>query len=173
MPNFTRYISTLYHFTDRSNIPCIREHGGLLSLAKLEEFVIDVPRPGGNDLSHRLDRRFKGHQYVHLCFLDEHPMEYVARKDGRLPNPVFLTVHPSILETPGILFTEGVSNKAGVPLIDRQTANEVFDFDVMHGRPNFRDPETMRRVQSARKYEALVPDQVGIKYLTNLRYFKV
>jgi len=172
MPNFKKYVKTLYHFTDRANLPGIREHGGLLSWATLEERSIDVPRPGGNDLSHNLDSRFEGHRYVHLCFFNEHPMEYRARLDGRIVDPVFLTVDLSVLDRPGVLFAENVSNKSGVPLIDRETANETFDFEVMHGRPNFKDPEVMQRVLSARKYEVLVPDQVEVKFLTNLRYFK-
>jgi hypothetical protein len=47
---FLRYaITSFYHFTDRRNLPKIREHGGLYSLAMLREMEVEVPAPGGND----------------------------------------------------------------------------------------------------------------------------
>jgi hypothetical protein len=45
----TYAITSFYHFTARRNLPKIREHGGLYSLAMLREMEVEVPAPGGND----------------------------------------------------------------------------------------------------------------------------
>lgn len=77
-------IYALYHFTDRRNLPLIREHGGLYPLAKLRKKNIEVPAPGGNQWSHDADEIKGMDEYVHLCFCNNHPMEHVARQAGHI-----------------------------------------------------------------------------------------
>ena len=90
-------INGLFHFTDRRNLPAIREHGGLFALAELKRREITIPAPGGNDWSHEEDVRRGLDEYVHLCFRWTHPMEYVARSEGRISDSVYLNVHPEVL----------------------------------------------------------------------------
>ena len=80
-------IRYLYHFTDRRNIPSIKRHGGLLSWSYCEKHKIDIPNPGGGNLSRNLDEMRNLQDYVRLSFTTEHPMMYVAMKDGRISNP--------------------------------------------------------------------------------------
>ncbi len=92
---FVQYsVTSFYHFTDQKNAASIRERGGLYSLAALREMGIEIPAPGGNDWSHDADAMKGLDQYVHLCFRPNHPMEYVARQDGRITDPVYLQIHP-------------------------------------------------------------------------------
>jgi hypothetical protein len=49
-------VTALYHFTDRRNLPNIRELKGLYSLAKLKEMQVAIPNPGGNKWSHDADQ---------------------------------------------------------------------------------------------------------------------
>src|SRR5271155_2825028 len=107
-------ITLLYHFTDRRNLPLIRELGGLYPLAKLKKKDVEVPAPGGNQWSHDADEMKGVDQYVHLCFRGNHPMEYLARQDGRIGDTIFLQIHPEVLQWEGVKFTHGVSNKSGV-----------------------------------------------------------
>jgi hypothetical protein len=94
----TRYrIDAVWHFTDRSNLALIQEHQGLLSLAESRRRGIKVPAPGGNDWSHDADEIKGVHEYVHLAFLDDHPMLYVAKKESRITDPVWLKIDASIL----------------------------------------------------------------------------
>src|SRR6202050_5944028 len=96
---FLRYaVTSFYHFTDRRNLPMIKEHGGLYSLAMLSKMKIEVPAPGGNEWSHAADGRIGLDRYVHLCFRNTHPMEYVARQDGRIADSVYLRIHPDVLK---------------------------------------------------------------------------
>jgi hypothetical protein len=95
-------------------------------------------------------------------------MEYLARQDGRIPNPVFLQIHPNILREEGVMFTADVSNKAGVQIISLAEAVDVIDFEVLYTRTDWNDPAVKLRLQQAEKYELLVPNHVPMKYVRNL-----
>jgi len=172
MPNFSHYVNALYHFTDESNLLSIAELGGLYSWAKLREMEIAVPVPGGNDLSHDLDKRFGVDDYVHLCFKNEHPMEWRARQEGRVPSAVFLQIDPGVLDFEGVLFTDDVSNKVGVTPLSRSEANEALDFEVLYERTDWRDPTVKERLLRSKKYEILVPNFIPSDFITNLFDFE-
>ena len=78
-------IDGIWHFTDRANIDLIKQHGGLLSHAELIRRNVAIPAPGGNDLSHDADHCKGLDEYVHLAFVDDHPMLYAysAESDHR------------------------------------------------------------------------------------------
>ena len=166
---FLQYaVTSFYHFTDRRNAASIRERGGLYSLAALREMGIEIPAPGGNDWSHDADEMKGLDRYVHLCFRPNHPMEYVARQDGRIADSVYLQIHPDILRTEGVMFTADVSNKSGVEVIPLANALEIIDFKVLYTRTDWSDPEVQQRLRQAEKYELLVPNHVPMKYIRNL-----
>lgn len=85
-------IRYLYHFTDRSNIPLIKRHGGLLSWSYCDKHGIRIPRPGGGQLSRQLDVSRNLQDYVRISFTREHPMKYIAKNDGRIIDPVNLVI---------------------------------------------------------------------------------
>jgi hypothetical protein len=98
----------------------------------------------------------------------DHPMEYVARREGRIDETVFLAISPDVLTAAGTLFTDGVANKTGVEPMNLATAADVLDWEVVCRRLDWRDPEVQDRLQVARKYEVLVPDEVPIHLITGL-----
>lgn len=166
---FVKYaVTSFYHFTDRRNAASIQELNGLYSLAALREKGVHIPAPGGNDWSHDADKLKGLDRYVHLCFRPNHPMEYVARKDGRITDSVYLQIHPDVLRFDGVMFTADVSNKAGVQVISLAEAVEIIDFKVLYTRTDWTDPEVQQRLRQAEKYELLVPNHVSIKYIRNL-----
>ena len=166
---FVQYsVTSFYHFTDRSNAALIRELGGLYSLAALREKGVQIPAPGGNDWSHDADAMKVLDRYVHLCFRPNHPMEYLARQDGRIPNPVFLQIHPNVLREEGVMFTADVSNKSGVRIFSLAEAVDVIDFNVLYTRTDWTDPDVQQRLRQAEKYELLVPNHVPMKHIRNL-----
>jgi hypothetical protein len=107
-------IPALFHFTDRRNLPMIRELGGLYPYAELRRRGIEIPAPGGNEWSHDADGMQGLDGYVHLCFRSTHPMEFIARAEGRIHDSIFLSVHPDVLQWEGVRFTPDVSNKSRV-----------------------------------------------------------
>jgi hypothetical protein len=161
-------VSTLYHFTDRRNLADIAKHGGLHSLAKLKEMGVTIPAAGGNDWSHEADVKKGLDCYVHLCFKSNHPMEYVARQEGRIADSIFLQIGLEVLQLDGVKFTAGVSNKSGVQLCSIEEARKIIDFEVLYTRTNWRDSGIQERLQQAEKYEILVPDHIPIKFIRNL-----
>jgi len=90
-------IEYLYHFTDSANIPLIKQKRGLLSWWYCDKNGINIPCPGGNDLSRRLDTIKKLENYIHLCFNNNQPMCYKALQEGRLKDPIFLKIDPEVI----------------------------------------------------------------------------
>ncbi|MFI3221322.1 MAG: DarT ssDNA thymidine ADP-ribosyltransferase family protein [Methylococcales bacterium] len=151
----------VWHFTDRSNLELIKEHG-LLSLAELERRGISIPAPSGNEWSHDADKIKNLHEYVHLAFIDEHPMEYCAREDGRIKDPIWLKIDVSIILGENVLFCSDVSNKTGVNILTSEQAKGHIDFDVLFTYMDWRDPMVQSRRQNAKKSEILVPNMIPV-----------
>jgi ssDNA thymidine ADP-ribosyltransferase, DarT len=163
-------IKDLFHFTDRRNLPSIRDLGGLYSYALLQEMGVEIPAPGGNEWSRDADA-YKGmDRYVHLCFKANHPMEYRAREEGRIVSSVFLSVSTDVLKIDGVKFTSDVSNKAGIEAYSLAEAMDVIDFEMLDGGwKNYSDPEIQARLQAVEKYEVLVPDYIPLQMILSLR----
>ncbi len=162
-------IDVVWHFTDRSNLELIEEHHGLLSLGEAERRGIEIPKPGGNEWSHDADKMKGVHEYVHLAFVDDHPMLFHARQDGRIPDPIWLKISSSILLDEGIRFCPDVSNKTGVPILTAEEAKEQIDFEVLFTYMDWRDPEIHARRQAAIKSEILVPEFISIDYILGIK----
>lgn len=158
----------LFHFTDTRNLPQIRQAGGLYSTAKLREMGIEF-KSGGNQWSLDADRMFGMDQYVHLCFSGNHPMEHIAKMDGRIEKSVFLLVDAAILKVDGVRYCPGVSNTSGIEICTIQEAADRIDYDVLYTWMPWNDPAVQTRRQAAEKCEVLVPDHVPMRYLE--KYF--
>jgi len=161
-------ITLLYHFTDRRNLPSIREHGGLYPMTKLKKKGVAVVAPGGNEWSQDADGMKGMDAYVHLCFRNNHPMEYLARQEGRIADTIFLHIHPDVLTWDGVLFTDDVANKSGVETHTIEEARKIIDFEVLYTRTNWSDPKIRARLQQAEKYEILVPKKIPLEMIRNL-----
>lgn len=160
-------IPRLYHFTDRRNLALIRKHGGLLPLAELRRRGIEVPAPGGNEWSHEANGAAGLDEYIHLCFRPTHPMEYVARREGRITDSIFLEVHAQVLQWDGVRFSPGVSNKRGVGRLSIEEAAEMIDYEVLYTRTDWRDPAIRERLNQAEKCEILVPTFIPLDLIRN------
>jgi hypothetical protein len=159
----------VWHFTDRSNLDSIKEHKGLLSLRELERRGITIPAPGGNEWSHDADRMKGVHEYVHLAFIDDHPMLYRAKQDGRIPAPIWLKIDASVLLQDGVRFCSEVSNKSGATILAAAEAIRQVDFDVLFTYMDWRNPEIQARRQAALKSEILVPDFIPIEKILGIK----
>src|SRR5689334_10555905 len=72
-----------YHFTDRKNLPLIREHGLLATSGLRARKLFDGVKTGGDALSLQSDAAKGTDQYVCLCFRPTHPMAHNAMLDSR------------------------------------------------------------------------------------------
>jgi|SRR5579883_2173490 hypothetical protein len=166
---FVQYsVTALYHFTDRRNLPLIRQLGGLYSLAKLKEMQVVIPNPGGNEWSHDADKLKGMDGYVHLCFKPNHPMEHLAREDKRIGESIFLQVHPDVLKWDGVKYSAGVSNKSGVPIHTIDEAKKLIDFEILFTRTDWKNPTIQQKLQLAEKCEILVPNHIPLEFIRNI-----
>ena len=162
----TKRRNSFFHFTDTRNLKSIRENG-LLSMRTIRErnFVI---APGGNDWSLDADSRSGMDGFVHLCFFDEHPMEYLATKDGRIQESRFLKILPDVLLTEGTLITDMVANRADALPKPVEEMIEKLDLEVIYTRTDWKDPKIQARLKAARRCEILVPRLIPTKFIEGL-----
>lgn len=158
-------VTGLWHFTDESNLQSIIDNGGLLALTESRRRGVHVPSPGGNQWSHDADRIRGVDSYVHLAFLDDHPMLFHTRNDGRTPNPIWLKISLDILDSPDIRYTNDVSNGNGVPLLTAEEALEHIDLQVMFTYMDWKLPEIRQRRNQALRSEILIPGSVPLNMI--------
>lgn len=161
-------IRYLYHFTDRRNIPSIKRHGGLFSWQYCDTHGITIPSPGGIGFGRDLDQRYGLEDYVRLSFCKEHPMKYIAMKDGRIQNPVVLLIDIEVAYLKGTLFSDmnatKTGHKTGGALNDLSKIR--FDIVKLPNHFNLEEPE-----KSFYQAEILVKTFVPKRYIVNLDKF--
>jgi hypothetical protein len=160
-------IPFLYHFTDSRNIHSIQKGRGLFCTAELRNRGIDF-YPAGNEISLDADERFGMDKYVHLCFDLNHPLEYLARCDGRIRRTTWLYIAPLVLEVEGVLYCPEVANKACTTLIPIDDAVDMIDYEALYSK-GWRDPDLFERFREAQKCEILVPGHIPLKYIKRIR----
>jgi len=105
--------------------------------------------------------------YVHLCFFSEHPMEWLARQDGRIEQSRFLKIAPEVLQLPGVMITNGVANKADMVPQPAEAMIGQLDLKVIYTRTDWKDPAIQERLKAARRCEVLVPGRVPAAMIGN------
>lgn len=145
----------------------IRELGGLYPMSTLKEMGKKIPAPGGNQWSWEADQIRQMDRYVHLCFRASHPMEFVARMEGRITDTIFLQVHPEVLHWEGVQYTPDVANKSGVPVHSLEEARALIDFEILYTRTDWKDPAIKARLDQAEKCEFLIPACIPLRLIRN------
>ena len=102
-------ITSIWHFTDRSNLESITENG-LLSLSNILKQDIYVSRYGASESSHTQDKSKGLDKFVHLSFVKDHPMYHIAKGDGRIIDPVWIEIDTSILTDGNTYFSNMLAN---------------------------------------------------------------
>jgi hypothetical protein len=156
----------IYHFTDKRNIHEIKKHGGLMPRAMLN----NIPYvPGGNQWSIDADNCMGMQNYVHLCFLDDHPMEFLARarEEGRIDS-IWLEVSTDIFDLPNVKYCAGVANRADAKYLTANEAIKIMDFDHLFNPYDFNVEENRLRHNEAKKYEILVPSKISVELIRGL-----
>lgn len=160
----------LYHFTDVSNLPLIKEHG-LLSIRELRKRGIHPPKPGSNSISRKKDTELGLDRFVRLCPKNMHPMEYRAKEEKRIGPTVFLEISCDVLRLPDICGCSQVAYKNGAVVRPLEEALDEFDLEVLYDIP-FPEvlayEDTKNRFNKAKKSEILVPDHIPASLILNL-----
>ena len=158
-------ISCFFHFTDSSNIDSIKKNGGLYSWSYCLKNGIDISRPGGDELSRQLDKRFSLQDYVRLSFCKEHPMKFICIKSKRILNPVNLEIDTSVAEFEHTLFSDINAAANDHNLGTSYVFLNSLDFSVL--KKNYFDLSEIGK----KKYQAeiLVRTWIPSKYILNLK----
>jgi hypothetical protein len=146
-------ITSLYHFTDRSNLKTI-EAFGIQSLKNIFQQNIKVSRFGADDFSHALDRTYGLDAFVHLSFIKDHPMYHVAKSRGSIVDPVWLELDISVLFERSTFVSDKVANGRGAKICKVENIFNNIDFDTML------NGETFHERKEARKSEIIVKDSI-------------
>ena len=158
-------VTKLYHFTDRSNLESIKKMGGLYSWDYMLRNNYEIKTPGGDNLSRMLDARYKLQNYVRISFCSNHPMMHIAKKEGRIHDPVLLEIDPVVVTFGDTLFSDrnATSNDhlRGADLIDM----ERIRFEVCKQANHFDLSEKEKPFYQA---EVMVKEFIPAKYILNL-----
>jgi len=155
-----------YHFTDTRNLPLISQHG-LLSTNELRLRGIS-PITGGDATSLSIDATKGYDKFVHLCFRNNHPMEYAARMDGRIQDSRFLRIDPRVLRASGTLVSDMIVTANDVTIGPPNEMIHKLDLPVIYDRMDWKNPEVRARLNKAEKYEVLVLNSISLEYISAL-----
>ncbi len=161
-------ITKLYHFTDKSNLASIKSCGGLYSWWAAQQKGIIISKPGGVGFGRDLDVRKGLQNYVRLSFNNKNPMLYVAQKEGRVLNPIFLEIDPIVMLLASTLFTKENATKNGVypsstlqffkEIVEGTEGDALYSFRKLLGGGFLINP----------KAEILVLEKIPLQYITNI-----
>ena len=165
-------IVKLYHFTDRDNLESIIKNGGLYSWMDCERKGIKIIKPGGSPVSRQLDSGRNLEDYVRVSFTTQHPMMYVAMKDGRISNPVILEIDPEVIYWNETLYANLNAAKHTIKPIIGPTLSDFkqIHFQSLKVRTHFDLPEEEQPYFQA---EVLVKNFIPLEYIKNIGNFGI
>ena len=165
-------IVKLYHFTDRDNLESIIKNGGLYSWMDCERKGIKINKPGGSSVSRQLDSGRNLEDYVRVSFTTQHPMMYVAMKDGRISNPVILEIDPEVIYWNETLYANLNAAKHTIKPIIGPTLSDFkqIHFQSVKVRTHFDLPEEEQPYFQA---EVLVINFIPLEYIKNIGNFGI
>lgn len=156
-------ITRFYHFTDRQNLLRIKQFGGLYSWYYCEHNGIDIPNPGGDNDSRRLDARHGLQDYVRLSFCDDHPMAYRKHKEGA--SLVLLYIDIDVAAFKDTLFTD--RNAASNSFSRGGNYDGLLKVNISATQRNYvsrNEGEIFFQHQA----ECMIKTFIPIKYITNI-----
>lgn len=165
-------INKLYHFTDRDNLESIIKNGGLYSWMDCERKGIKINKPGGSTVSRQLDTSRSLGDYVRLSFTTQHPMMYVAMKDGRISNPVILEIDLEVVYWNESIYANlNAASYKAIPNIGPNISDfKQIHFQSLKARKHFDLPENEQPYFQA---EVLVKNFIPLEYIKNIGNFGI
>lgn len=163
-------ITSVYHFTDEANLKTIEEYG-LQSLRNIFSLNIPVKHFGAEELSHILDERKGLDKYVHLSFIQDHPMFHVAKSRGNLINPIWIELDSSILYEESTLFCDKVANQNGAEIFTIDNILEKINLDILFDDRKLYGEEWKLR-KEIRKAEIMTLNSISVDKIKGITYGK-
>ncbi len=158
-------IEQLYHFTSVENLAGIASAQALCSKQVLESAGRwPPPEPGGNELSHNLDRSIGNWDKVSFNLTPSTPMAYRFRQRA---HACYCLVPASIAGRGGVVFTN--ANAAGFEQVRGEGVQgvDLVNFDMVRSNPRPWDREGWFRDVQA---EILIPSRVPISEIREIAF---
>lgn len=162
-------IKHLYHFTDEKNIKSIIENGGLFSWHDCNINNIKIERPGGNELSRKLDKKAGLENYVRLSFTPDHPMMYAIINEGRIQNPVVLEIDIETIFLKDSKFSDKNATRTDVNMGQSFKDFSKIRFDILSASDYLNSEQENKPYFQA---EVLVKGKIPITKMTNIQKLK-
>ncbi|MCU0470848.1 MAG: DarT ssDNA thymidine ADP-ribosyltransferase family protein [Arcicella sp.] len=159
-------IVKFYHFTDKANLQSIKTNNGLYSWDYCIKNNINVPYFGGGELSRSLDSKANLQNYVRVSFTRQHPMMYVAQKEGRIQNPIILEISLDVAYLLNTKYSDRNATKNGVRIGNDIEALNRIKFDLVKKNKHF-DIENEEE-RSYFQAELLILEHIPIEFITNI-----
>lgn len=156
-------IDRLYHFTDISNLKSILDHGAILSNNYLTNNRVSA-KYSSSETSREMDMRAGLGEFVHLSFVRNHPMMFVAHNAGRIRRPVIIEIDPTIALMPHAIFTNMNALKTSSSRGGSNAFLKTIRFDIIK-RKNYFD--LMQHERPYYQAEVLVKNRVGTEMFLN------
>jgi len=155
-------IEYFYHYTAKSNLPSIRENGGLYSWQYCQSHKLNVPIPGGSKETHALDEKYGLLNYVRLSICKDYPMAYVKKQQGI--EVVVLKIRKDVALAQETLFSD----------INAIDSNHIHGGEIQHFK-NINIQNALSNYNAldnlGKKYhdaEIMVKECVPIEYIVNI-----
>lgn len=163
---YSKGIGYLFHWTYLENLPCIEQAQALCSKGTLEELDLwPCPKPGGEGPSHDLDRRHGNWGKIGLNFTPYTPMVY--RRKERGCHLCFFIVKVEVATWQDVEFTDiNAADNDHVQLAGLKGL-DLVNFDAIRSSPRPGDIFGWRKPVQA---EVLVPDQIGLDYVSRVAF---
>jgi len=161
-------IIKLYHFTDSSNLASIKKNRGLYSWIYCELNDIQIIKPGGDDLSRKLDKKYNLQDYVRLSFNKNNPMLQIAKNEGRIQDPVFLEIDPEVIYLKDTQFSDMNATKTGHSQGDNLEYFMKINFEVVTKQRYLNISPDLQKFYQA---EVMVKRFIPLEYITNINDF--
>ncbi len=164
-------IAGFYHFTDRSNLKSIKENGGLFSWYYCDLNRIEIPMPGGSLGSRQNDTINGKKDFVRAAFNKEHPMLFIAQRDGRISRPVWLDIDIEIAYFEHTEFSDknAAAFSSYTPIIGKEVQHlSNIRFDILKKAERVRHYNLLDNEKPYNQAEVLVKTWIPIEYIKNI-----
>jgi len=158
-------IDFVYHFTDKSNLESIIKNNGLFSLKAIEKNNIIISKSGGNELSHKLDRKKHLENYIRLSFTPKHPMMYFAMNDGRINEPVILKINSEVIYWLESKYSDNNATNRLAKIGDDFKSLPLSEIEIIKNIDYFDSPEEYKKYYQA---EILIKEKIPLEYIENI-----
>ena len=157
----------LFHWTHLDNLPGIAAEGAVLSKAELERRSLwPCARPGGDDLSHDLDRRFGTWGFVSTSPITRTPM-LTRRVDEEWPL-CLIAIDLQVADLPGVEFTDKNAASAQSRRMPAPEGLELLDYEALCRPPEPPSLFWMQKILPRLQSEVLVPRQVERRFIREI-----